>query len=81
MRGDVDIGDDEMERRQAAWVEPPPVATRGWARLYAEHVSQADTGADLLKLPFPVDPDRVIVMPDGEHAFYDDSMLDLVALA
>jgi dihydroxy-acid dehydratase len=46
-RLDVGIDDDEMERRRAAWVAPAPVASRGWARLYAEHVSQADTGADL----------------------------------
>ena len=43
----VAIDDEEIERRRAAWVAPPPVATRGWARLYTEHVSQADTGADL----------------------------------
>ena len=28
-----------------------------------------------------LNPDRVILMPDGEQAFYDDSMLELVALA
>jgi len=28
-----------------------------------------------------LNPDRVILMPDGEQAYYDDSMLDLVALA
>ncbi len=28
-----------------------------------------------------LEPDRVILMPDGEHAYFDDSMLDLVALA
>ena len=43
----VAIDDDELERRRADWAAPPPVATRGWARLYTEHVSQADTGADL----------------------------------
>ncbi len=26
-------------------------------------------------------PDRVILMPDGDHAYFDDSMLELVALA
>ncbi|GMQ86389.1 MAG: ABC-F family ATP-binding cassette domain-containing protein [Acidimicrobiia bacterium] len=26
-------------------------------------------------------PDRVILMPDGEHAYFDDSMLELVELA
>ena len=28
-----------------------------------------------------LEPDRVILMPDGEHSYFDDSMLDLVALA
>ena len=28
-----------------------------------------------------LEPDRVILMPDGEQAFYDESLLDLVALA
>jgi dihydroxy-acid dehydratase len=37
----------EMERRRAAWVAPDPHATRGWAKLYVDHVLQADKGADL----------------------------------
>jgi len=28
-----------------------------------------------------LEPDRVILMPDGQHAYFDDSMLELVALA
>jgi len=28
-----------------------------------------------------LEPDRVIVMPEGDHAYFDDSMLELVALA
>ncbi len=28
-----------------------------------------------------LEPDRVILMPEGEHAYFDESMLDLVALA
>jgi ATPase subunit of ABC transporter with duplicated ATPase domains len=28
-----------------------------------------------------LEPDRVILMPDGEHAYFDEEMLDLVALA
>ena len=28
-----------------------------------------------------LEPDRVILMPDGEHSFFDESLLDLVALA
>ena len=41
------VDDDDLERRRAAWVAPPPVAVRGWYRLYIDHVTQADTGCDL----------------------------------
>jgi dihydroxy-acid dehydratase len=43
----VDIPDDEMALRRAAWTPPPRPATRGWTWLYTEHVQQADTGCDL----------------------------------
>ncbi|MBX9731408.1 MAG: dihydroxy-acid dehydratase [Proteobacteria bacterium ST_bin14] len=43
------IDESEMARRLAAWeTQPKPVlATRGYARLYIEHVLQADQGCDL----------------------------------
>lgn len=47
-RIDVLIDDAEMKKRQAAW-QPPPVpdvAQRGYAKLYREHVQQADEGCD-----------------------------------
>jgi L-arabonate dehydrase len=43
----LEVGDDELERRRAAWTPPPPHAARGWVRLYTEHVEQASAGADL----------------------------------
>lgn len=43
----LDIDDAELDRRRTQWEAPPPVATRGWARLYIDHVTQADTGCDL----------------------------------
>ena len=43
----LEVSDDELERRRAAWTPPEPHATRGWTRLYTEHVDQATTGADL----------------------------------
>jgi dihydroxy-acid dehydratase len=43
----LDVDDSELEARRARWRPPPPVATRGWYRLYIDHVTQADTGADL----------------------------------
>jgi L-arabonate dehydrase len=43
----LDIDDAELDRRRTEWQAPPPVATRGWYRLYIDHVTQADTGCDL----------------------------------
>jgi dihydroxy-acid dehydratase len=43
----LEVGDDELDRRRAAWTPPPPHAARGWVRLYTEHVEQASAGADL----------------------------------
>jgi len=42
----LDVPDDELARRRAAWTSPEPPPS-GWARLYVDHVQQADTGADL----------------------------------
>jgi L-arabonate dehydrase len=41
------VDEAELADRRAAWTPPAPGADRGWARLYAEHVLQADRGADL----------------------------------
>lgn len=41
------IDDDEIERRRAALVLLPNRHRRGWAKLYVDHVLQADKGADL----------------------------------
>jgi dihydroxy-acid dehydratase len=43
----LDVPDDELARRRAAWTAPPPAAARGWTWLYTQHVGQADTGCDL----------------------------------
>src|SRR5215510_11674665 len=44
----LDVSDDELARRRAAWRAPEPVVPPGgYARLYIEHVQQADQGADL----------------------------------
>ncbi|MCB8820845.1 IlvD/Edd family dehydratase [Microvirga rosea] len=37
----------ELESRRAAWTPPAPHAARGYAKLYIDHVLQADKGADL----------------------------------
>jgi dihydroxy-acid dehydratase len=37
---------DEIERRSAAWVAPPPKFTRGYGELFSKHITQADQGCD-----------------------------------
>jgi dihydroxy-acid dehydratase len=41
------VSDEELARRRADWRPPPAPATRGWTKLYVEHVQQANLGADL----------------------------------
>ncbi|HXS63112.1 MAG TPA: IlvD/Edd family dehydratase, partial [Streptosporangiaceae bacterium] len=43
----VEVSDEELASRRADWTPPPSVHQRGYARLYTEHVLQADQGADL----------------------------------
>jgi L-arabonate dehydrase len=42
----LDVSDAELATRRAAWHAPEP-PTRGYYKLYVEHVQQADKGADL----------------------------------
>jgi dihydroxy-acid dehydratase len=42
----LEVHDDELARRKAAWA-PSPGPARGWRKLYADRVLQADKGADL----------------------------------
>jgi dihydroxy-acid dehydratase len=44
-RLDLLVDDQELARRRATW-QPPPRPDRGYARLHAEHVLQADRGCD-----------------------------------
>jgi dihydroxy-acid dehydratase len=43
----LEVPDQELAARRAEWTAPPPHASRGWTRLYTDHVQQADTGCDL----------------------------------
>jgi len=43
----VEVDDEELERRRASWIPPEIPYDRGYARLYVEHVLQANDGADL----------------------------------
>jgi dihydroxy-acid dehydratase len=42
----LDVSDAELARRRASW-SPAPAPTRGWYKLYTDHVQQAHLGADL----------------------------------
>ena len=42
----LDVPDDELGRRRARWAPPPPAFTRGYGKLFLEHVLQAHEGAD-----------------------------------
>ena len=42
----LEVDAAELERRRAAWRAPEPPADRGYARLYVDHVLQADEGVD-----------------------------------
>lgn len=42
----LDVSDEELVRRQAAWTPPPARFGRGYGALYDEQITQADTGCD-----------------------------------
>jgi dihydroxy-acid dehydratase len=43
----LEVSEDELARRKAEWQPPAEPTGRGWAHLYTEHVTQADSGCDL----------------------------------
>lgn len=42
----LDVNDDELARRRAAWQPPAEPASRGFVKLYRAHVTQAHEGCD-----------------------------------
>lgn len=50
----MEVSDDELARRKAAWVQPPPRYERGYGWMFTRHVAQADRGCDFdfLESPF-----------------------------
>ncbi|WP_163509652.1 L-arabinonate dehydratase [Fodinicola acaciae] len=42
----LEISDEELASRKAAWTAPPPRYERGYGALYQQHVTQADQGCD-----------------------------------
>lgn len=43
----LEVSDEELARRKAAWMAPNPITDRGYVSLYIRHVNQAHEGADL----------------------------------
>lgn len=43
----LDVSDAILQKRKENWQSPDPIATRGYVKMYIEHVEQADKGADL----------------------------------
>ncbi len=43
----LEVSDEELTKRKAAWVAPRPISDRGYVSLYVRHVNQAHEGADL----------------------------------
>jgi L-arabonate dehydrase len=43
----MEVDDQELDRRRQHWQPPAAALARGYARLYFEHVLQANRGADL----------------------------------
>jgi len=40
------VADDELARRKAVWKPRPPHFTRGYGRMFLEHILQANEGCD-----------------------------------
>lgn len=49
----LDVDDAELERRRAEWTPPPVRYERGYGALYADQITQADTGCDFAFLARP----------------------------
>ena len=42
----LQVSDEELARRRAAWTPPPPRYERGYGAMFSEHIAQADEGCD-----------------------------------
>jgi dihydroxy-acid dehydratase len=42
----LEVSDDELARRRAAWTPPPPRYERGYGWMFSRHILQADQGCD-----------------------------------
>ena len=42
----MEVSDEELERRRAAWTPPAPRYERGYGVMFSRHIQQADEGCD-----------------------------------
>jgi dihydroxy-acid dehydratase len=42
----LDVGEEELNRRRAAWTQPAPRYPRGYGAMFSAHIGQADEGCD-----------------------------------
>ena len=42
----MQVSDEELATRRAAWVRPKPRFERGYGRMFSKHIQQADQGCD-----------------------------------
>ena len=42
----LEISDEELAARRAAWTPPPPRYARGYGWMFGRHILQADQGCD-----------------------------------
>jgi dihydroxy-acid dehydratase len=42
----LEVSDDELARRKAAWTPPPRRYERGYGWMFSQHIQQADAGCD-----------------------------------
>jgi dihydroxy-acid dehydratase len=40
------VGEEQLDRRRAAWKQPPPRYPRGYGAMFSAHIGQADEGCD-----------------------------------
>ena len=59
----LEVPEDELARRRAAWAPPASPHLRGWPALYRDHVLQAPQGCDLDFLRAPTAAHRRFVEP------------------
>ena len=71
----LNVSDDELARRRAAWRRPQPRYARGYGRLFSEHVSQANEGCDFDFL------ERGAPTPDPEIHYLHYTILPLLWLS